>query len=249
MREADWADWAEWMIARFTGRDRAASIVGDLLESQLHRGALWFWLSFIEIVWSLNRRRLVAFFVAFVCFRFLRGLPMPVFAPLSGRPPAEEPPEMWGSFFVFLGWIAMLLWVVTPYALLRYGFRDRFGQVALAFCVPITASIYGWRAPACVATSSVLALTVFVFFLTHSRWRRALLCVVAALIVGYGGIQAAICLGEFCLNRAAPSVSLTLLVHDSVPLFGAAVLTFAYGWMRQLLLRRSEQGDEIRLPS
>lgn len=53
MREAD---WAEWMIARFTGRDQAASIVGDLLESPLHRGPLWFWLSFIGIVLSLNRR-------------------------------------------------------------------------------------------------------------------------------------------------------------------------------------------------
>lgn len=174
---------------------------------------------------------------------------MPVFAPLSGRPPADEPPEVWQSFFVFLGWIAMLLWVVTPYALLRYGFRDRFGQVALAFCVPITASIYGWRVPACVPTSSALVLIIFVSSLTQARWRRPFLCVVAALIVGYGGIQAAICLGEFCLNRAAPSVSLTSLIHKSVPLFGAAVLTFAYGSMRQLLLQGNQQGDEIRFPS
>jgi hypothetical protein len=237
MREAE---WAEWMLARFVGRDRAASIVGDLLESQLDRGALPFWLSVIGIVLSLNRRRLAAFFAALVCLYFLRGLPMPVFAPLSGRPPANQPPEMWQSFFAVLGWTGMLLWVLTPYALLRYGFRDRLSQVALAFCMPITTSIFGWRVPACVATSSALVLIIFVSSLTYARWRRPLFSVVAALIVGYGGIQATIYLGELCLNRATPSVSLTLLIHESLPLLGAAILTFAAGWMRQLLLQRSQ---------
>jgi hypothetical protein len=246
MREAEWAEWA---IARFTDSDRAVSIVGDLLESQLQRGVLWFWLSFIGIVLCLNRRRLAAFFAAIVCLHFLRELPMPVFASLGGRPPADEPPQMWWSFFAVLGWIGMLLWVVTPYALLRYGFRDRLGQVALAFCVPITASIYGWRVPAVVATSSTLVLVIFVSSLIHARWRGPLLSVVAALILGYGGIQAAICLANFYLYRVCMSASVASRVSESLPLFGAAVLTFATGWMRQLLLQRSQQGDEIRLPS
>ncbi|HEV2175313.1 MAG TPA: hypothetical protein VGR71_17190 [Nitrospira sp.] len=228
-------EWAEWVIARFTDTDRAASIVGDLLESQLQRGVLWFWLSFVGIVLSLNRQRLAAFFAACVCLRFLRGLPMPVFAPLVGRPPADQPPEIWQSFFVVLGWVGMLLWVVTPYGLLRYGVRDRLAQLALAFCVPITASIYGWRVPACVATSSVLVLIIFISSLTHARWRKPLLVVVAALIVGYGGIQAAICLGNFYLFRVCTSTSVAWCVNQSLPILGAAILTFTFGRMHQLL--------------
>jgi len=233
-------EWAEWVLARFTDSDRAVSIVGDLLESHLQRGLLWFWLSFIGILLSLNRRRLAAFFVALVCFRFLRGLPMPVFAPLHGMPPADQPPEVWGVWrnFVVLGWIGMLLWVVTPYALLRYGVRDRLGQLALAFCVPITASIFGWRVPACVDTSSVLVLIIFISSLTHARWRRPLLVVVAALIVGYAGIQAAICLADFYLYRVCTSISVAWCVNESLPILGAAILTFACGWMHHRLLQR-----------
>jgi hypothetical protein len=246
MREVE---WAEWVIARFTDTDRAASIIGDLSESQLQRGVLWFWLSFTGIVLSLNRRRLTAFFAALVCLYSLRGLPMPVFASLGGRPPAAEPPEIWRSFFAVLGWIGMLLWVVAPYALVRYGFRDRLSQVALAFCVPITASIYGWREPACVPTSSVLVLAIFISSLTHARWRRPLLCVAAALLLGYGGIQAAICLADFYLFRVCASASVASLVRESLPLFGVAVLAFALGGMHQLLLQHSQQCGEIRLLS
>ena len=235
MREAD---WAEWMIARFTSRDRAASIVGDLLESQLHRGALWFWLSFIGIVLSLNRRRLVAFFIAFVCFHFLRGLPMPVFAPLSGRPPADEPLEMWQSFFVFLGWIAMLLWVVTPYALLRYGFRDRFGQVALAFCVPITTAIFYWWIPGIVVTCMALALCIPISSVVFNRRPSVLLALVLALVLGYCGVQLTLYLAAWYLELASPSAILSLLVNrDLAPFFGAVVLTFACGWAHQRLLQ------------
>jgi hypothetical protein len=175
---------------------------------------------------------------------------MPIYAPLWGKPPAHEPPEIWGPFFASLGMIGMLLWVATPYALFRYGFRDRFGQLALASCVPITTAIFCWRLPGIVVTCMALALCIPVSSVVFKRRRSALLALVLALVLGYCGVQLTLYLAAWCLELTSPSAILTLLVNrDLVPFFGAAILAFACGWMHHLLSQRSQQRDEIRLPS
>lgn len=230
--------WAEWLIARFTERNRASCIVGDILESNSDRGVFWFWLRVVEIILSLNWRPLAAFLAAFLCLCSLRALPMPIFAPLDGGPPGDQPPEAWRSLFAILVWLGVLLWVVTPYSLIRYGLRDNLGQLAFAFCVPITLTIFFYRSTACVALSSATGLAIFSFSLTFARWRRALLALVAALVVGYGGIRALIYLADFCRDHAFLSASLTSDINGALPFFGAAVLTFACSWMHQSLLQR-----------
>lgn len=230
--------WAEWLIARFTERSRASCIVGDILESNPDRGVFWFWLTVVEIILSLNWRPIAAFLAAFLCLCSLRALPMPMFAPLGGGLPADHPPDTWRWMFAILGWLGALLWVATPYCLLRYGLRDKLGQLAFAFCVPITLNIFFWRASASVALWSATGLVIFISSLIFARWRRALLALVAALIVGYGGIQALIYLADFCRDRAFLSASLILDINGALPFFGAAVLTFACGWMHQRLLQR-----------
>ena len=51
---------AESILARFTTPERAASIVGDLVESTGRRGTVWFWFSVMRTAFPLLGRRLVA---------------------------------------------------------------------------------------------------------------------------------------------------------------------------------------------
>ncbi|MGH9739869.1 MAG: hypothetical protein ACRD4X_14975 [Candidatus Acidiferrales bacterium] len=236
---------AEWVIARFTGPDLAASIVGDLLEEARERGALWFWLSVAGILLRLNWRRLIAFGCGAICFSLLRALPMPVYASLHGMPPEHGPSEIWRPFFVMLGGLAMLLWVATPYMIIRRGFRDRFAQLALAFCVPLTAAVVCWRSPVVVATSILIAVAGVIASTVFARWRGPLLALVVALVVGYAGFQCTIYLENWLLNFAAPSVGLTVWVTDLVPLFAAAVVTAACGWMHSVLTQQNDRDSRI----
>src|SRR5215471_1303354 len=46
---------AEWVLAQVTSRERAAAVIGDLLEKVPARGQLWFWWSVatttVALVW------------------------------------------------------------------------------------------------------------------------------------------------------------------------------------------------------
>jgi|ERR1700677_3644572 hypothetical protein len=54
---------AEWILTRFIDRQRASSIVGDLIEEQ-QRGTVWFWLSLMGVTLSIARRPLGGFLLA-----------------------------------------------------------------------------------------------------------------------------------------------------------------------------------------
>jgi hypothetical protein len=229
------ADLAEWLIARFTGPSRASCIVGDILESNSDRGAFWFWRSVLEIVLSLNRRRLAAFTLAFVC-----SCSIPFFAPLNGRLPARHLPETWPSAFVVLYWLAMLLWVIAAYSVVRYGLGDKLGQLAFAFCVPTTIGIFFWRFPACLAVSAVLAVAVLISSLSFARWRKALLAVLVTTAVGYAGFQAllyAADFAEFYLDHNFAVAGLAWRFHRALPFLGPVILTIACGWIHRRVLQ------------
>ncbi len=233
---------AEWLIARFTGPDKAIAIVGDLLEEVPERGALWFWLSVADIVLRLNGRRLLAFACGAICLSFLRVLPMPVYAPLHGMPPASEPSENWRPFFEVFGLLAMQMWVAAPFLIVRYGSRDRFARLALAFSVPLTAAVICWRSPAVVVVSLAAAAAILVGSTVFAQWRWPLMGLVIAAFVGYAGFQGTSYLATCLLNFAPPSVDLTVCANDLVPLCAAATLTIACGWMRSFLTRQVD-GD------
>jgi hypothetical protein len=54
------ASIAEWILSRATTPERAATIVGDLVEGAESHGTVWFWLSVIQTAFSLFPRRLSA---------------------------------------------------------------------------------------------------------------------------------------------------------------------------------------------
>jgi len=206
---------AEWLIARFAGERQAASIVGDLLEDASERGPEWFWFSVAGIVLSLTRRYLLALAVGLICYRvlpvvigevlirsgILRSLPAPVFGP------GPEPSGSWWPFFAGLDRICLLLWIVVPYAAVRFGFRDRFVQLAFSVCLILSTACICWQIPGVfVASVGVTALLV-IMCLALASLRKLLLSVSLALVLGYIGTQFAFVLGAKYLEWMLPSIS------------------------------------------
>jgi hypothetical protein len=239
---------AEWLIARFTNKEVASSMAGDLLEEAAEGGRGWFWGSVAGIVLWLNRRRLLAFFVALECSHFLRGLPMPVFAVVTGRLPAPQPRETWFSLFAVLGWIAMLSWVAAPYLMVRYGVRDRFAQLALGVSLLVTTADMSWQRPAIAIACIAVAAAILIGSALFARWRGPSLAVVIAVLVGYAGFQVVVDLAWRFLNLAPPSVTLSAYVNDLVPVCAAATLTVACGWLHSILTRQDHRNATTEFP-
>jgi hypothetical protein len=171
----------EWIVARFTSRERAVSIVGDLVELKPQKGIFWFWLSLARIVFALAWRRLVAFIAAFYAGAWaFSGFQIAIWGVYA----QHRPEEFWMPVFGALAGIGAFLWVVFMYAAIRYGLLDRLTQAALALTGLITTIIYYWWQP--IILGICIALTVFsvsISGLSRER-RRAGLVLFVALLTG-----------------------------------------------------------------
>jgi hypothetical protein len=243
------AAWAEWIIARLSDRDRAASIIGDLLESRGEENPAWFWWSVAGVVLSLVWRSLVGFVVAYLCLSFLahaRALMQcphargSWFSPLMDCPSAmlhHEPPQIWMPFFAG----GVLISIVAPYAVVRYGFRDRFAQLTVALFAPTVVVLFYWWVSAVILLSLLLVLSIVAFAAAFVDGRRALLVLTAALVIGYGGMQLAPHLADWYLEFTSPSAIRTVIAEHSVPILSVAMLLVACNLMHRLLMRPSHQ--------
>lgn len=240
------AAWAEWIIARLTDRTRAATIVGDLLESGGEERPVWFWWSATGVVLSLVWRSLAGLAAAYFCLSaishawFLEQCPqgrgsrfaMGNFCPSSAL--VHDPPQIWMSLFG-------PLCIVAAYAVARYGVRDRFAQLALALCAPSIVVGFYWWVPAVVFSYAVLVLSIISLSTAFVHSRKALLVLAAALVCGYAAIQFAPYLADRYLQLASPSVTRSVIVHGSVPFLWVAAPAIACELMHRLLLRPSHQ--------
>jgi len=114
---------AEWVLAQVTSRERAAAVIGDLLEKVPARGQLWFWWSVatttVALVWrdvAANPMRMLGLAFAAVLLQFVLFVPVVVLsfltflviAALTHRP--QFP--LWTSFSAIgmaIGWSGMAL--------------------------------------------------------------------------------------------------------------------------------------------
>jgi hypothetical protein len=165
----------EWLLARFTSRDRAAAILGDLTEMAATRGSLWFWTAYISSLISLGWRTPVALILAVVSIKYVRsrllgrlislliGHPI-TFASLGGR-----------SYFRSACWILALetvfpLWTVVPYVAIRFGLRNRLTYLASGLFL-VSVPVYGLL-PRAVDSAGVLTAFVTVAAFALPLWRR-----------------------------------------------------------------------------
>lgn len=235
---------AEWLIARFTDRSRAASIVGDLLEVTAKQGSLAFWFSIAGVVLAITWRHLTGFAAALLFLYLNEALAMALRGPLHGVP-SHHVPDAWMPFFALLSLVVGCLWMAAPYAVICYGVRDRLAQIAVALSIPLTVFLFFWFVPAAAFVSAAAALLVVIISVSFPRGRRALLALMIAVAIGDAGLRLAVYLGERFLELAPPSVPLTVAVWDSIPIFSAVAVTIACAWMHHLLLSPKEQPTNI----
>jgi hypothetical protein len=173
--------FAEWILARLTDRTRAASTVGDLLETSHLRGMVWFWVSLGRIVVSLVWRRPIGWLAACCLGKLYLNLLRRPLQLLPGHGPYYSP-------LVLILMVAVcFLWVVTPYSLIRYGLRDRFTQLASVMSGLTTAAIFLYRVPHLTVLFSSIAGAILIVSLLSPLWRRPLFGLVITLLTGFGG--------------------------------------------------------------
>lgn len=163
---------AESILALTAGRDRAAAIYGDLTEMAATRGQLWFLAAYLRTLFALTWRILLALFVADIARQFLFDLFHLYLrhTPAVWRDATGSFVDLLNSSGPLLACIMSTLWFALPFALVRYGRRDRFVQLAAAVAVGTTIAFLAipWLSLFAAAATVALALAAFL----SGRWRK-----------------------------------------------------------------------------
>lgn len=163
---------SESILALFAGRERAAAIYGDLTEMAATRGSLWFAAAYVRTLATFTWRIVLALFVAdatrqalFDLFHlYLRH------TPLVWRNASVSVADILNSSGPLLACIMSTLWFALPFALVRYGRRDRFVRLAFAVALGTTIAFLAipWVSLAAAAATVAVAFAAFL----SSRWRK-----------------------------------------------------------------------------
>ena len=163
---------AEVFLALFAGPARAAAIMGDLAEMAATRSRLWFAAAYLRTLFTFTWRIVLALFVAdigrqtiFDLFHLYLG-----HTPAAWRNATGSWLDLLNSSGPLLACIMSTLWFVLPFAVIRYGLRDRFVRLTAAVAVETTLAFLCIPLISLVAAAATLALA-FVAFLSR-RWRK-----------------------------------------------------------------------------
>jgi DNA-binding PadR family transcriptional regulator len=168
----------EWLLARLTDPTRAAAILGDLVELAATRGRLWFWTTYARTLISLGWRTPLAF--------------------VAGCASLAALYQLWGFYshhtpFAWRAWalpyihepviyLALQLWFLVPFAVVRYGFEDRLVRVGLPVLLMATGAILSVPLlSALLAAGSIAAIAAS---LAYTGSRRSAITLVATVAVG-----------------------------------------------------------------
>jgi len=180
------ASTAEWILCRLTSKERAAAMVGDLVEIEKQKGRLWFWLSVAGVALSLFWRRPIAFTAAFYAWAWTSGrFEMAIYGINAQHRPPEYP---WMPVFNVLMLAGSTLCGLSFYAAIRYGLQERSAQLALAFAGLVTAVIYLWWLPAVLAACIAAALVIASASILKSKLRKESLVVLVAVSINYAAL-------------------------------------------------------------
>jgi hypothetical protein len=218
---------AEWIVARYTDKQRAASMVGDLVELEPQKGPLWFWLSLVRVVISLAWRRCLAFIVAPYAGLWMLGK---LAGALRNSYLRHAPPGTWGvpGNLFFLPIVGAFFWMVLLYTAIRYGLRDRVTQLVLALAGLITALVYGWGQPIALAVCLALGVCVLAVSAIGREYRRAVMVLLVAWLTGFGSWMLAMFLAYEYRRHFYPGSLGDWEFREHLVSFGLLMIT---GWM------------------
>jgi hypothetical protein len=219
------AKFAERLICPFVGKDRAAAMIGDLLETEPTAGR--FWTSSVALLTHVTWRPCAALMLACasMCITWIPAFHgwvsisrhmwvqtgvTTTWAPNAG---VIEHEAVWAYL---LGCIAMLEGISAVFALVLYGFRDCVSIVSTALAA-LTLALCWYLSSPSIRTGMLygLALLITIALLSVRESRRALVILVLATC-------ASLSWGALMLKAASVSFhppALILAILGSVPLF------------------------------
>jgi len=168
----------EWLLARIAGRERAAAIMGDLEELAATRSRLWFWTAYARTLVTLGWRAPVAFIGGFAGFCLFLSL-YPIWEHSSQTKYLDYNSDLNWNSVVFLAAISVTLWFALPYAILRFGHRDRMTQLCWAFFL-LTTPVFCLRTSVTL-TCTLVTLAVILAALFSPLWRRPMIVLAATV--------------------------------------------------------------------
>jgi len=225
---------AEWILARFIDRNRASSIVGDLVETGQHRGDFWFWYSLSGVVVAATWRRLAGYLAgSCLALYWMRLLDSSIHSVNASHQPVQNEAAVLSVLQVLVAF----LWINATYSSVRFGFRDPFAQLALAYSAVVSACVYYWWLPAVTVPCLVLISLISLLCVLTAK-RRAFIALTAAVCLGLAGVPPMLYLGSV-LHRHDQNASLLIyLVTLVMDLIQSLIAVAACSLMHRALLER-----------
>lgn len=173
---------AERVLRFLTTEQRAASIVGDLIETAPRKGAGWFWFSIFKIAFWLSWRPLLAFVAAFYCGNWaLGGLQLAIYGA------NHQPLQQWMPIFEILLATTVVLCMLLAYAIIRYGVRDRMTELGLLWTGLLNFILWEWWRPGVLPICIALAALLMVVTLHNRERRKAFAALLTTVPIGMSG--------------------------------------------------------------
>jgi hypothetical protein len=161
---------AEFLLCRVMSRERAAALVGDLIESPEHQHVMRFWRCIAGVLFRYGWRSALGLIAGFfVTMRVSSALQMAIF----GVHTQHRPDYPWDQFLLVpIGLVGMMLAGNFAYSSVKYGVRDRCGQACFGVFAIAAAVTYLWWMPAVVWGSASCMAVAFLAALLHRDGRR-----------------------------------------------------------------------------
>jgi hypothetical protein len=226
---------ADWLLARIAGRDRAAAILGDLLEISAARGRLWFWIAYTRTLISLGWRTPVGYICSLASLRIVLGIlfHMRMHYGTSSLMEAgifgvysQHARALFMNLSLLMGQCMIF---AVPFTLVRFGPRDRLSRLACVLLL-VALPVYSQR-PLLMDLSGVLtALAVFAA-LVSSLWRKPLAILAATGITSMASFGILASLQRGGILRLSASTRLVCID------IGIAIAVVVCLYLHRLLLR------------
>lgn len=165
---------AERLLALFTSHDRAAVMVGDLLE--LYGGHATFWLAVLRTTWALSWRLGLGFLLAvsteFYCLLVVNNW-------------AARPPHGVDGTAILSGWCFTLFAAGAVFSLVRFGVFDTLSRVLIALALLSGLDLCFWWMPFMRLTGGAMTLLIVGLCCLTREGRLALRRVLGAMIAAF----------------------------------------------------------------
>jgi hypothetical protein len=162
---------SERLLSFFVSRDRAAAIVGDLLE--LHCGRLEFWLAVSRTTWTLSWR---------LGLGFLLAAAAELYAFFVVNNWAARPPHGVDGTAIFSGWCFALFGAGAVFSIIRFGVFDAISRLPIVLAVLTGLDAFFWWMPLMRLTSVATAVLVVVLSCLTRQGRLALRRLIGAML-------------------------------------------------------------------